>query len=434
MKASYIKSSLLKTINSMNEDPSQFVKRPGIDFTRKRKCSFASLILCLLTMESHSLNRELRRFFGFQTSHILTKSAFIQQREKLNKNAFPFIFSTLNRIFPSQKVFHGYHLLACDGSDVNLPPLKGDVDNYVASNTEEVGYYQMHINALYDILEERYADVLIQNRADINEREALLAFLDRFPLSEKSIFTVDRGYFSLNTLAHLQLSGHSYLMRMRADDGKSFLSRFQLPDSAEYDLPLDFYATRNTKKRYREHPETYVTIPKRRTFDVLPCDDRETLFHFSTRLVKIRLASGESEYLLTDLSPELFDLKLLKELYHLRWKIETSFRFLKYNIALNYFHCIRRDFIEQEIYARMILYNLTMLLVHCVSTPDKNTKLHYKVSVSDAVITCQHYLIHRILNEEIEALLVRYLTPIRPGRSFPRKMRSKRFVPLTNRT
>ena len=37
-------------------------------------------------------------------------------------------------------------------------------------------------------------------------------------------------------------------------------------------------------------------------------------------------------------------------------------------------------------------------------------------------------------NAEIKEQLLRYLTDIRPGRNYPRKVRSKRFEPLTNRT
>ncbi|SDA67152.1 hypothetical protein SAMN02910368_01911, partial [Lachnospiraceae bacterium G11] len=40
MKACYIKNTLLKTLNSMSSNPETFVKNPGIDFTRKRKCPF----------------------------------------------------------------------------------------------------------------------------------------------------------------------------------------------------------------------------------------------------------------------------------------------------------------------------------------------------------------------------------------------------------
>ena len=112
MNPSYIKFSLMKTINSMQRDPGAYVKNAGRDFSRKRKISFSDLILSIISMENHSLNRELRRFFPSNKSKIPTKSAFIQQRKKLNDNAFPHVLFSLNSAFPFKKKFHGLHL--CD--------------------------------------------------------------------------------------------------------------------------------------------------------------------------------------------------------------------------------------------------------------------------------------------------------------------------------
>ena len=418
----------------MNNDPSAFVKHPGIDFTRNRKCPFSALILLILSLDRSSLNREIRRFFNKISSPVITKSAFIQQRTKLNDTAFPFLFSALNDILPFKKTFRGYHLLACDGSDLNVPPLDGDVSTRVASNTSGVSYYQFHLNAVFDILEERYTDIFLQPRAQFDERKAFLTFLSRNPVSGKCIFIADRGYFSLNILSHLLHSEHSFILRVNSDDLKvSFLKRFQLPDSAEFDIPLTFSVTRSQRKIYRDHPEKYVCIRRNRTFDLILPDDRSSVLPLSCRLVKLELPGGGSEFLITDLSSKSFPKDVIRELYRLRWGIETSFRFLKYNVALNYFHSIRREFIIQEIYARMILYNFTMMIVSHTDLPEKGTKYQYKISISDAVVTCRDFLIHRLKNEEITELLCRYLTEIRPGRTCPRKSRSKRYISFNNR-
>jgi len=434
MKPSYIRNSFLKTINSMGKDPSPFVKRPGVDFSRNRKCPFHLLLQLILSMESHSLNRELRRFFSMTASPVITRSAFIQQRMKLNDTAFPFLFSALNGLVPFKKTFHGYHLLACDGSDLNVPPLDRDDTTRVDSNTSGVCYHQIHLNALYDILEERYTDILLQPRSQINERQALLSFLSRNTVPGKCIFIADRGYFSLNVLAHLLRSSHSFLLRVNADDLKtSFFRRFDLPDLAQYDTSLTFFVTRSKRKIYRDHPEKYVCIRRDRPFDLIATDDRTSVMPLSCRLVKLQLPGGGSEFLITNLPKESFPKDVLGELYRLRWGIETAFRFLKYNVALNSFHSVRRDLIVQETYARMILYNFTMMIVHTVPLPQKATKYQRKISVSDAVVTCRDFLIHRVKNAEIESSVSRYLTDVRPNRTFPRKKRSKRYISFNNR-
>ena len=50
-----------------------------------------------------------------------------------------------------------------DGSDVNLPPLKDDVTTFVKSNTAGTGYHQLHLNAVYNVLGERYVDNLLKH-------------------------------------------------------------------------------------------------------------------------------------------------------------------------------------------------------------------------------------------------------------------------------
>jgi len=434
MNPSYIKFSLMKTINSMQDDVSSFVQNPGKDFTRNRICTFSSLIFCILSMESHRLNTEIGNYFSKVNSQIPTKSAFVQQRDKLNENAFPFILHSLNRAFPFKKQYKGYHLIACDGSDINIPPSKVDSLTRVRSNTVGSDYHQFHVNALYDILEERYVDVYPQPRSEFDEREAFLSFVRQNPIRGKCLYLADRGYFSLNVVATLQILDAAFLFRVNSVENiRSFFGRFSLPDDEEFDIQLNFKATRSRRKEYAEHPDKYVYIRPDRKFEFIPVEDKKSLFTISFRFVKVKLSDDSYEYLITNLPEKSFDIQELKKLYNLRWGIETSFRFLKYNIGLNYFHSVKRTLIIQEIYARIIMYNFTMLLVHCVKVEKKNTKYEYKVSVSDAIDTSRTFLIERLKNGTIKENLLKYLTPIKPGRSFERKIRSKRFVSMYNR-
>ena len=59
---------------------------------------------------------------------------------------------------------------------------------------------------------------------------------------------------------------------------------------------------------------------------------------------------------------DFFDVKKIKEIYHLRWGIETSFRELKYAIGLTSFHARKPNYTKQEIYARLLLYNYCELI------------------------------------------------------------------------
>ena len=436
MKPLYAKTILLQTISKMESDPSPFVNRPGIDFIRNRKCPMSSVIRCILSMEAHSLTSEIRSFFKGASPP--TKSAFVQQRDKLNEQAFPHLFSQFNKMAPFSKTYKGYHLLACDGSDVNIPALKDDNSTYVQSNTKGVGYHQIHLNALYDLLEKRYADIYIQPRAIVDEREAFCTFLSRDTIQQKSLFICDRGYFSMNVLARLCLSKHSFVLRMIAPKSKNtFLRRFNLPESEQFDISISFCASRNYKKSLSEHGIPHIHLRPDRPFDLIPVDDHFSSREFSLRLIKLSLSDNKGtencEYLLTNLSSKTFRLEDIRYIYGLRWGIETSFCHLKYNVGLSYFHSIKRSSIFQEVYARVILYNLTMLLASGISPPRKDTQYEYKVSIADAVITARMFLNNCISVANLKELLHRYLTPVRPGRASPRKIRSKRVFSLHNR-
>ena len=64
-------------------------------------------------------------------------------------------------------------------------------------------FFQMHLNALFDICENRYITAVTQPRPKMNETQALCHMVDHCNLPENTILIADRGYASLNTMAHL---------------------------------------------------------------------------------------------------------------------------------------------------------------------------------------------------------------------------------------
>ncbi len=49
------------------------------------------------------------------------------------------------------------------------------------------------------------------------------------------------------------------------------------------------------------------------------------------------------------------------------------------------FHSRKSDFVTQEIYANLIMYNLTQIIAGCVQVPSKKRKYEYKVRFSATV-------------------------------------------------
>ena len=106
-----------------------------------------------------------------------------------------------------------------------------------------------------------------------------------------------------------------------------------------------------------------------------------------------------------------------------RWGIETSFRKLKYTIGLGSFHSYKPEFIKQEIWVKLIAYNLTETVVnHTVAETRKNTQHSCKVNFTEAAHICRVFfrLNSRKNPADVMPLLSRKLIPIRNERSFPR--------------
>ena len=65
----------------------------------------------------------------------------------------------------------------------------------------------------------------------------------------------------------------------------------------------------------------------------------------------------------------------IKTCYHLRWGIETAFRYLKHVNGLLYLHSKKLNFLRQEIYGNLILYNFGIFLANETSLEKQKQQL-----------------------------------------------------------
>ena len=109
-----------------------FTKRHKInktDFTRKRSLPFSTVFIFLINFLKSSIQNELDKFFkNINSTDVpqreVTASAFCQARQKLNYTAFTELLhkcvELFYKLFPIKR-WHGFRLLAVDGSTVQLP-------------------------------------------------------------------------------------------------------------------------------------------------------------------------------------------------------------------------------------------------------------------------------------------------------------------------
>lgn len=435
LKPSFIKKSFFDVLEDTAENISVFVKSPGKDMTRERDCTFVDTVLITCSFSAKRINTELFDFFSAKKSRIPSKSALTQQRNKLNDKLFPHIFHSFNKKVPFTKTYKGLHLIAIDGSDLNLPTCSTDHTYAIKQARSDGFYYQMHLNAAYDLLEKRYCGMEIQPRPQMNEGKAFRSLVNSYGNPGSSLFIADRGYVSCNNIAFLLENRHHFLIRAKAPDSSASFLRHVVTEESPDDVDVCFYLTRSVKK-HDKNPDKYKLLNCQREFLYIPHGDTESLYEMRFRVVRFSIGDGSVEYIVTDLSREAFPSGEIKKLYELRWGIETSFRSLKYALSLTFLHSVKRELIIQEVYAKLIAYNFSSLL-HAYAEEWKHYKsrkgLFYKVSFEDVIPIALRFLIVRMSNDTIKALMTRHLTEIREDSHNPRRVRSQTANPLGNR-
>lgn len=117
----------------------------------------------------------------------------------------------------------------------------------------------------------------------------------------------------------------------------------------------------------------------------------------------------------------------MKKLYALRWGIETSFRQLKYAVGLTSFHSKKREYIIQEIWAQLLLYNFCKIITTHIPI-EKCTKKHtYQVNYTYAIHICR-YFISKMAEKsppDVEALISK---EILSGRHDPHNVNHKKAI------
>ena len=139
------------------------------------------------------------------------------------------------------------------------------------------------------------------------------------------------------------------------------------------------------------------------------------------------------ETIITNLDASAFPLHDIKRLYVMRWGIETSFRNLKHTLGLLHLHAKKVEFVLQEIFAKLTMYNFCELITQSVVIRQAQKTHTYKVNFSDAVHICRQFFLGDVPPPILEAMLMRYISPIRPGRKDTRKLTQKSSASFTYR-
>ncbi len=416
-----VKDALLSSARSLLDHRDVFLKNPETDFSRIRKISFEQTLLFPMVAASENVATELMDFF--EEGKIPSPSSMIQRRTQVRPSAYKELFHHFTALAPRRKTFHGFRLIACDGSRINLPYNPSDPYTFLQCIKERKGINQIHFNCLYDILNDLFLDVELQSIHAMNEKAAFSGFLDgNADFSRKAVFIADRGYASYNIFAHAIHNDRLFLIRVPASFAQTICPhRDHWLENEVEDLETTVHIGRCRTRQNREL-ENYHCIPAKGHYDYIEPGSKETEA-LRLRVVKFPLSEGSFEYIVTNLPMYGFSTDTVRELYRLRWGIETAYRHLKYAGNMVHIHSLRPDFLIQEIYGKLTMYNFSSSIAACTAEKAEKETDRYRYVINHTQVQKISVRFLRGKLQEITELINRALVPVRPDRSFQRKLR-----------
>jgi hypothetical protein len=420
-----VKAKLWSSIAQMATCAWLFSKKPESDFSRKRKLDFENLMRLSIVMENGATSHELLKFFQYDIN-VPSHSAFIQQRGKLLPEAFQYLMREFNSHFPLGLYKGKYQLVAADGSGFNIARNPEDEDTFhPPSGKSKKGFNEIHATAIYDLIGRRYLDCEVQPGRKKDEFAAICNIIDRYSYGGHPIFIGDRGFASYNVFAHAMEKSMSFVIRAKDLNVMRMLGVTELPP--QIDTSVSLILTRSNAKSKRKHPELagqYRHVSSGVNFDFIRPKSADE-YPMTLRIVRFMLDNGTYENIITNLPADEFPPDEIKAVYWMRWGIETSFRDLKHTIGATNFHSKKPEFIEMEIWARMIMFNLCAIITAHVVIAQNDTKHIYQVNYSMAIKICRRLI--RLASGEkppdVAGLIGKYTLPVRPGRTYERQHR-----------
>lgn len=416
-----------------------FCHHPDVDFTRNRKLPLLSILLFLVTSGNSSLCKELVQFFH-QSSNVPSRSALIQQRNKL----LPLALWYLLRFFTHhaahlcpQKTHWGYHLIACDGSDITSVANPSDDVSHFTVAAGKKGYNMLHISTLFDIGAHQFIDATVHSKRKANERQDFIFLAKRQHLPHNTVWIMDRGYEGYLIPFFLQLRNQYFVIRAQSPSGNNILSGLHsLPQDDEFDVSISFSLTdnRKTAKKEPDHFHYHHHLEQLQKLDPQHRSELPVSFR-----VICHTENGKSYYFITNLPQSKVSAAVVQQMYQLRWNIEKAYRDTKYAAALKALHSKKTELIQQEIYAKLLMYNICKLiqdLMEAATKPKEHpTRYRYQLNFTVLVQTIRKYMRFpdkKALSSAM-ALIQGQLVPVRPNRHSKRGTITNGPIPFNYR-
>jgi hypothetical protein len=384
----------------------ELAKKNDTDFTRKRKLVFVDIFSLLINLVKTSTQIALLRFFlivAEDSGQIsVSQQAFSKARQKIRWESCQHLMrETVKHIYKfKKKTWRGYHLLAIDGSKIQLPSDR-KLKRIFGTLGKNDSAATAQSSVLFDVLNGYVLDAILQPLS-VNERTMAIEHLKQMKeigTNQKFLVIFDRGYPSFELIQHCILNSVTFIMRLK--------SKF----NCEIDkMGLGCHNYKLTKNN--EEP-------------------------INVRVIKFKLPnSGETETLITNLFDYSLGVKAFRQLYFKRWGIEVQYGTSKHKLEIENFSGRTEEAIYQDYYINILLQNAVAVAENEAQPTvdeerkDKQNKYEYKVNTNHAVGVFKDKFIAALLiddpvkrAEQIGSIifqLTKKVIPKRPNRSLKR--------------
>jgi hypothetical protein len=392
------------------------------------------IIGMLINLPKRSLSIELQSFFESleQPDSCCTKGAFSLQRPKLKPIFFKvwndFLIKEFYNFYGNDvKRWEGFRLLAVDGSNVSVMNVPEVLKYFGSADNQFGGVPMARAMQIHDVLNDLtiWGDIFPRSYSE----NAIIANHIR-NLPEDSLALFDRGYpsYSLIYLLANEESPRHFLMRCKttfSNEIKDFVA------GNKKDLITTIYPSLESIEKLKEYG--YI-ITKNTGIKI--------------RLLKVVLADGEIEVLLTDLyDNKIFTLKKISNLYFMRWKIETNYSKQKNQLQMEIFSGHRVVCIEQDYAAGLFVANLQSIIEKQCEQEMKEISAsrcyEYKINRNISWASLKNRILKLFIQSnnsfeiliELQNLFIKNIEPVRPGRHAPRtlpKRKRGKYQTFTN--
>jgi len=407
------------------------------DFTRDRKLSFPRLILFITKLCKKTLSLELDTFLECEmklAQGACSVSAFSQQRHKLKS----FFFEVWNKVLCESfyhhgqeqiKRWNGYRVIAADGSAVSLVSTKALSLHFGGQSNQYGSFTGAKAFLHYDVLNKL---ITFAQLANYRTGELPMAYRAIDMLEEDTLTIYDRNFCNYKMIALHKWAEGGRRFVIRAKESQKFIAAFIESGTRSQEVTMfpSYDAIIELKK------SGYIVTTKTA---------------LKVRLVRVDLPNGITEVLITDLlEDDGYGVAIFKDLYFMRWGVETSINVLKNLLQLESFSGQTVRSVEQDFFATIFMANLSALIIRqaneenadkkakkCLQTIPLNVSMRKRdwptqVNMNKATGKLRQNLVSLFISknpdkilQQLTAYFRKHTLPIRKDRSFTRERKNK---------